>query len=345
VNGAPRILNPLEDAEWDLRMAQYSESTVLHSAAWARVLHDAYGYQPCYLAAGEQARPTVLPIMDVRSWLTGRRGVSLPFSDFCEPLGGESGALQAALAAALDFGKAQGWRWLELRSGRRILPETPAALTYYEHILDLSEGETAVFSRLEGPVRTAIRKAVRLGVEVRVSDTLDAVLDFYALNCRSRRDHGLPPQPLVFFKAIHHHLIAPGMGFVSLARWKDRPVAANVFLYFGRKALFKFGASDKRFQEARAATVAMWEGIRHCMRSGCETLSMGRTSLDHLGLRRYKRSWGTAERRADYFRYDYRKQAFVGDRDRASGWYNIGFRCLPLSLGRWIGARLYRHVA
>ena len=28
----------------------------------------------------------LLPLMEVDSWLTGRRGISLPFTDECEPL-------------------------------------------------------------------------------------------------------------------------------------------------------------------------------------------------------------------------------------------------------------------
>src|SRR3954469_5703996 len=84
---APVIVNLLEQPQWDAQLAVFSEATLFHGTAWARVLRDTYGHQPVYFCryAGEQLRQ-VLPVMEVSSALTGRRGVSLPFADFCSPL-------------------------------------------------------------------------------------------------------------------------------------------------------------------------------------------------------------------------------------------------------------------
>jgi lipid II:glycine glycyltransferase (peptidoglycan interpeptide bridge formation enzyme) len=286
-----------------------------------------------------------LPVMDVQSRLTGRRGVSLPFSDFCLPLGSQQSAFEEVFERARCFGMAANWKWLDLRSGRCFPPATPASASYYQHTVDLRQDEETLFRQFRSSIRTAIRKAVRLGVAVRLSSSMDDVMAFYDLNCRTRRDHGLPPQPVSFFRQIHRHLIAHGMGFVSLATWRGRPVAGNVFLHCGKKALFKFGASDRRAQQVRAGTLAMWEGLRHYVQNGYETLSLGRTHPEHVGLRRYKCSWGAAESMVEYFRYDFRRSAFVHDYNPESGWHNVVFRFLPLRLGRWAGAALYRHMA
>jgi len=49
-----------------------------------RVLRETYGHVPLYAArfAGGQLEG-LLPLMEVSSPFTGRRGVSLPFTDFC----------------------------------------------------------------------------------------------------------------------------------------------------------------------------------------------------------------------------------------------------------------------
>ena len=82
--GAPGIINPLEHSQWDAQLANHAEANFFHGAAWARVLHDTYGHQPVYFCrfAGGQLQQ-LLPVMEVASPWTGRRGVALPFADFC----------------------------------------------------------------------------------------------------------------------------------------------------------------------------------------------------------------------------------------------------------------------
>ena len=76
----------MEVLDWDSRLNHFPGATFFHGAAWARVLHSTYGYQPVYFATVEQDRlRSLLPVMEVNSWLTGRRGISLPFTDDCLP--------------------------------------------------------------------------------------------------------------------------------------------------------------------------------------------------------------------------------------------------------------------
>src|SRR6266540_5852058 len=79
-----RRLNPLETPGWDNLVLTHPEASFFHSASWAAVLRDTYGHRPHYFCAmkGERLAAT-LPVMEVNSTLTGRRGVSLPFTDEC----------------------------------------------------------------------------------------------------------------------------------------------------------------------------------------------------------------------------------------------------------------------
>ncbi len=83
-----------------------------------------------------------------------------------------------------------------------------------------------------------------------------------------------------------------------------RPIAAAIFFRFGRNALYKYGASDKRFQALRANNLVMWQGIQFLARNGAEKLHFGRTEQENEGLRRFKLSWNTQEETIDYFRID-----------------------------------------
>src|SRR5437868_4430600 len=81
------IIDPTTEPAWDRLVKSRPESTFFHTSAWARVLNSAYGYKPLYFVKreGEKLSAAVC-VMEVDSFLTGKRGVSLPFTDFCEPL-------------------------------------------------------------------------------------------------------------------------------------------------------------------------------------------------------------------------------------------------------------------
>ncbi|HXC35596.1 MAG TPA: GNAT family N-acetyltransferase, partial [Candidatus Acidoferrales bacterium] len=243
------------------------------------------------------------------------------------------------------LGKSRGWKSVEFRGGRELFPSAPASVSFYGHRLNLEEDEDAVFSRFDGSTRRAIRKAEKSGLTVTVSSGMDAVKTFYGLHCKTRRRHGLPPQPFAFFENICRHILSRDQGMVVVAHWQDRPVAASVYFQFGSSAVYKFGASDESFQHLRGPSLVMWEAIRRLARHGARTLDMGRTSVGNEGLRRFKLNWGVREYPIEYVKYDLRRNAFVTEKDAATGWHNLVFRVLPLGLSRMVGGALYRHLA
>ncbi|HEY0455769.1 MAG TPA: GNAT family N-acetyltransferase [Verrucomicrobiae bacterium] len=283
--------------------------------------------------------------MEVHSTLTGKRGVSLPFTDACEPIGFTRDNFSAALQHLNAYGRTNQWKYWEIRGGSDLLGNHPPSLTFYTHKLDLTPGEGNVFANFESSVRRAIRKAEKCDVQVEISQSEEAMRHFYSLQCKTRKKHGLPPQPFSFFLNICRHLLAKNLGFVAVAKFKDKPVSASVFLQMNGHAVYKFGASDERFQDLRGANLVMWRGIQHCIRSSARDLDFGRTSLGNEGLRRFKLGWGATEQQKSYFKYDLRRNQFVKDSDRASGWHNLVFSQMPIGLLRIVGSLLYRHLA
>lgn len=336
-------VNPLLIPDWDERIAQFPNAGIFHSAAWARVLHDTYGYEPCYLVRGSSDRPeAVLPLMEVSSPLTGRRGVSLPFTDAVDPLGENPADL---FAAAQSLARERDWKYLECRGARAAFGPAAASTSFYRHVLALNPDTNALLTGCDEAVRRALRKAERSDLAIDFSQNESAVTDFYGLLCLTRRRHGLPPQPFPFFAAVQRHLLAANHGWVVLARRGGRPVAGAIFFHQGREALYKFGASDDSFQELRPNNLVMWSAIRHYAQKGFLALDFGRTSLDHAGLRRFKLGWGTTESPLDYVRLNTRTGEFLKVPDSANGWHNRVFHHLPTWASRAVGAVLYRHMA
>jgi len=198
--------------------------------------------------------------------------------------------------------------------------------------------------RFDSQVRRAIRKAERSNLTAQVDRTRGGVGDFYRLHVQTRRRHGLPPQPVSFFLNIHEHIIKTGLGFVVLARRGPRPIAAAVFFRFGKNAVYKYGASDKKFQEFRPNNLVMWQGIRRVAREGAEKLHFGRTDFENDGLRRFKLSWDTHEESIDYFRVDPSGRQCPDRVRREGGLHKRVFGRLPLVFNRLAGSILYPHL-
>jgi hypothetical protein len=179
-------------------------------------------------------------MVEVNSWLTGKRGVCVPFADFCGPIarreerGERRGVLNSELRtpnselllAAIDLGSRRGWNYVEWRGGFHPDEEVACvggskaepSIRLLSHTVDLRCGEEELFCRLDGSSRRGVRKAEKAGVKIEFRTDLESMREYYRLHCLTRRNkHGLPPQPWRFFEKIQEHLIARGMGFVALA--------------------------------------------------------------------------------------------------------------------------------
>ena len=282
--------------------------------------------------------------MEINSIITGKKGVSLPFTDYCNPIVDRNIQFQDLLDDIVEYGKKCGWKSLELRSVNNLLPSTMPSITYLGHILDLSQNEEQVFSHFRDSTKRNIRKAIRDGVEVKTSHSWDSVQVFCKLNGMTRKEHGLPPQPYHFFKKVYDHIISKNLGFAVNAFFEEKPIASSIYFHFGKKAIYKYGASDKRYQHFRANNLVMWEAIKWCCKNGFKTFCFGRTDLEHQGLKQFKAGWNTKEDIVKYYRYDLRKDIFIRDHQKVNKLYQDIFRKIPIPLLNMIGSLFYRHV-
>jgi len=341
------LVDPCADAAWDREAFSHPDATLFHGRAWARVLAATYGHRPRYCRFTRAGSLLALvPMMELRSPLSGSRGISLPFTDFCEPLlFQETGPEQLKPLTELLAGLARerGWKYFELRGGPLRLQSATPAVAFYAHSVNLADAQE-LFTTLDPSVRRAIRKAERSAIEATIMDSREAMIQFYRLHVQTRRRHGLPPQPISFFLNIHEQIVAKGLGFLSMVRSGAAPIAAAVFFQQGKNALYKFGASDDAYQNLRPNNLAMWRGITHLAERGAATLHMGRTSLQNEGLRQFKLGWGSAESTIEYFKFDTATGAWTAGSDRASGVHNAIFSRLPLSINRLMGRLIYPHL-
>jgi hypothetical protein len=88
----------------------------------------------------------------------------------------------------------------------------------------------------------------------------------------------------------------------------------------------------------------MWEAIKWYSQNGYRTLCFGRTEPEHQGLIQFKSGWGTDEQRINYYRYDFKKEAFVSGNSKVTGFHNKIFREIPVPILKKVGALIYKHI-
>jgi len=338
-------IDPLADDRWDAMVTLRADHSIFHRAAWARVLEESYGHHPVYLRICVEGKEAALvPLTEVASPITGRRGVSLPFSDFAGPLWIDSSRSAEVHQALVDLAAKRNWKHLEIRDGS-VPPDGAGPFqSYVSHELDLGLGRDAVEPGFDPAVRRAIRKAERSELNVTTETGADGLEAYYALHCRTRRRHGLPPQPIRFFKAIQRNILGADLGFISLARVGTTPVAGAVFLRSANRAIYKFGASDPQFWHLRPNQLVIWSGISKLMASGCQSLHFGRTAASDDGLCRFKLSWGCTAKPLCYYRYGLKSQSWVSASHERKESHPLIFGHLPVAVNRVAGSLIYPHL-
>ncbi|HZT97552.1 MAG TPA: GNAT family N-acetyltransferase [Chloroflexota bacterium] len=304
----PTLVDPIGDVRWERLAATHPAGTAFHTPAWARVLVETYGYEPHYRALEGMDGELVagLPSMLVRSFITGRRFVSLPFCDVCPPLINSDEEAIALLGLMVSDLSETGSRRIEVR-GWSETAAPPASLirsdAYVRHVVDLSGGPEAVFKGFNENMRRSIRKAEREKVRVRIGEDRADLATFVDLNLKLRRRHGMLPQPARFFTAVWKHFVEAGSGYLLLAERDAVPLAALLVLRHRTTALDKFAVSDSRYWSYRANHLLLWESMRMEAERGAMSYDLGRSDATASGLHQFKEGCGGVLRPQPYFFY------------------------------------------
>jgi hypothetical protein len=338
------ILNPANYSEWDDMVLKCSNYSFFHSVAWSEVLTNSYHYKPLFFSIFDKNRIIgLVPIMEIKSILTGSRGVSLPFSDYCEPICSDKKLIKHIHKKLYKYGKDAKWKSVEIRSEIGINEKINPSIYFYNHVLDVRKSEKEIFQGLHRTTRGNIKRAKRDNIIVAIKNTLEALGIFYDLHSMTRKKHGLPVQPSYFFKNIYDLVISKKFGNIFIAYYNNLPVSAAIFFHIGEKAIYKYSASDLKFIRYRGNNLVMWEGIRWYAKHGFRQVCFGRTEKENRGLRMYKKGWGPKEKKIFYYKYDYRKGQFIKSRNNVNDYLCKILTKMPTNILKMAGKVLYKH--
>jgi CelD/BcsL family acetyltransferase involved in cellulose biosynthesis len=345
----PRVytINPLHDVRWPQLLATHPLAGIFHSKEWLDALVRTYGFTSRVLTMSgpDEALTNGLVFCQIRSRLTGRRLVSVPFSDHCAPLVDSEEQLDSLISHLRQEANNGGEKYFEIRSiaaGIGVPPGLTQSATYCIHRIDLRKETDELFRSFHN---SCIRRKIkRAELEMTYQEgTSEALLrTFYQLMVPARRLHGIPPQPLSWFR----NLIAC-MGErikIRLACCEGRPASAIITIRDNYTMTYKYGCSDPHFHKFGCMQLLMWRAIQEAKSDGLLVFDMGRTEWGDEGLLTFKDRWGAARSNLHYLRNRVGGKP-SGGRDIAT---RIATRVLvgaPDRLFIAAGNLLYRHFA
>lgn len=340
-------VNPLLDQRWEALVERHPHSSVFHTKEWLKALWRTYGYEPVVFTTspprGELTNGMVF--CRVSSWLTGKRLVSLPFSDHCDPLleNGNDGSI--VFEEVCKELASRNWKYIELRPKDKVRfrrSEMLAAMSYCCHTLDLRPDEKTIFSRFHKDcIQRKIQRAEREKLTYRAGRSTELLKMFYQLFAKVRRRHQVPPQPFRWFQNLSDCL-GPRMQ-VRIALRDGQLVGSILTLQYGKTLLYKYGGSDGKLNNLGATQWLFWKTIQEAKALGMDELDLGRSDWDNLGLINFKDRLGGKRVSITYWNYPkVERQPLLYLTLKGSAGWIVAHTPLPI-LGI-AGRLLYRHA-
>lgn len=341
-------VDPTCDPLWRQLVVERA-SSVFHSPEWLQVLVDTYGLNvEAYLLLDANGVPHAgVPFCRIED-VSGKRIVTLPFSDYCDPLLDDAAQWETLAGKLLDEGCP-----VVLRSVHNDLPLRDKRFSITKqamwHAADLHPDLDTLWHSIPEAARRATRKAQRSGVTIEIATDDASLRTFFEMYLRLRKHkYRLVAQPYAFFENIWRQFMQQGKGFLLAAYYQRQMIAGIVFLEWKDTLCYKFNASVPEFLKYRPNNLLIWEGIQHAKAAGFTQLDFGLSDLDQEGLLRYKRQFADQEKMISFLRYVPDGQSQAGNELRAllPTLTDLFTRAdVPDSVTEKAGAALYRYFA
>jgi CelD/BcsL family acetyltransferase involved in cellulose biosynthesis len=340
-------IDPIRDERWGEFLQKHPAASIFHTSGWLEALRRTYGYEAVAFTTSPSEGPLTngLPFCQISSWLSGRRLVSLPFSDHCTPLVENSEQLASLLASLRESLDEKKWKYIEIRTADSVLSGCEAfqkSKVFVFHKLDLRPRLDEIFQNLHKDcVQRKIRRAKRVGLTCEEGRSDSLLAKFYDLHLVTRRRHGLPPQSTRWFR----NLIACLRDKVTIrvASADGRPIASILTIRFKHVLVYKYGCSDLRYNHLGGTQLLFWKAIQGAKDNQLSEFDLGRSDCDNPGLIAFKDHWGTTRSTLTYLRFPLRSFRIVRTTTQAPIVKHL-VACVPDSLLAVAGRVIYKHI-
>ena len=234
----------------------------------------------------------------------GNRTVTLPFSDYCDPLVSDLDSWRCLTEALLASGDP-----MVVRCVHCDVPLADPRFSTFKrakwHGLDLAPDLDALWGALDRKCRHDIKHAQRVGVTVRWATESSDLRAFFEMHLAVRKyKYGMLAQPFAFFENIWRRFVERGEGYLLLSTYDDKVVGGVLLLRWEEHAGSQIQCVRARRPRPSAERP---DGVgidQPRQSSGCARFDFGLSDWDQEGLVRFKRKFsGTREKTISFLNH------------------------------------------
>jgi hypothetical protein len=306
------IIDPEIDPRWNKFVENHPYGLICHLSEWKQVLENSFNHMKGYYFVlndnSENKIQAALPVYLVKSIITGRRLVSIPYATLCDPLvsnDNEFNRLSNAAIELLDhtkssFAEIRTLKSYPLLEQKEFIDERSFKHHYIKLESSIEEIKKGFHKK---SVKSAINKSMKSGLKIIDATNEKELKVFYQLYFNTRIKLSLPPQPYKYFKNIWNAFSHSGKFCVLMAMHNNQPVGGLGFFKYKGRVSTEFAGWDTDYKAVKPNHFLYWEAIKKAYKEGYKVFDFGRTSCDNLGLLKFKKHWGTIETDLPQFYY------------------------------------------
>jgi len=295
------LIDPVKDPRWDKFVESHPLGLICHLSGWKQVLEESFphikGHYLAILNHEDNSIRAALPVFEVKSILTGKRMVSIPFATVCDPLISSNEDMRELLDSAIELSTKLGIPGIELRtlaSWPFIQDDRIGMIVHSKcHQLSLEAGPEEIIKTYRRQFRQQINKSMKSGLVPQSAKNETDLLEFYHLYVKNRKSLGLPPQPYLFFKSLWNKFSSSKNITLLLVRHEARLAAGLMMFKFKNRCSCEYMAVEDSFENLNIRHFIFWEAIKLAHSEGYKIFDFGRTGINNEGLMVYKSHWGT----------------------------------------------------
>jgi len=302
------VINPLQDSRWDAFVEKHPLGCVFHHSTWKEVLDTTFPHLESMYFIVEDSDSTIVagaPFFFIKSWLTGRRLISLPFSIYCDPLVYSPTAFKVLVKGLSEKREERKASFIEIRTrfSENLFKRTHFKKSHFykNHTLPLEPDlETIRKSFHRSCVRQHIHRAEQSNLSVTEASSEADVQIFYQLICMTRKKFGVPPHPYSFYKNMWEIMYPRNMMSILIARRDDQPVCSLLFLKYKQRVHAEYMGTNDAFIRYSPNILLFWKAIEKAKNEGYKFFEFGSSSREDHSLIAFKSRWGTTEEDLSY---------------------------------------------
>lgn len=339
------VVIPINDPQWIERIHNDPCAMIFHHPEWVGLFSRCYGCKSMVFSiqSDDGTLQAGIPLASMKRPLSTRRWIALPFSDYCTPLADDDHSRQNLLHSLADQALMHSIKRVEIRWSAGFPPYQQESGQFVHHSIPLEPDPVNVAGRVHRQQMQNVLRAQKDGIRIQHGTSLADMRTFYRLHTITRRKHGIPVQPWIFFTSLQR-ILENGLGFILLAYYNNQCISAGLFLHWGKTLTYKYSATDPRSYSLRPNHLITWTAIQWGCENTFTTFDFGRSDVEDKGLRSFKCRWGAIETPLVYSYLPSIPKLSYSKSEKSRSLMNNFIQHTPLWVTRTTGELLYRFL-